>query len=68
METPYCEKCKKETGRIVDVTAKGAGAVDHIIPWKSGSTKAEQWELFTDFDNLQTLCRRHHASKTGSGK
>lgn len=39
------------------VCGESAGAVDHIIPISQGGADL-------DADNLQSLCRRHHNSKT----
>lgn len=61
-EVPYCEKCKEEKGIIKDVSF--GGIVDHIVAWKTGETEQERWSLFTDFDNLQTLCVQCHNSKS----
>lgn len=66
LETPYCRLCKEEDGIINDVS-KG-GIVDHIIPWQSVETESEKWSLFTDFDNLQVLCHKHHSSKSAQDK
>ena len=51
-EHPLCIMCERE-GR----TAAGV-EVDHIIPHKG------DWGLFTDPDNLQTLCLHHARQKT----
>lgn len=67
LSTPYCEMCKKE-GRITDVTGKGKGVCDHIIPWGTGKTTAEKWELFTDPSNLQSLCVPCDRIKTAKDK
>lgn len=64
LNTPYCEACKERDGIINDVTGKGKGVADHIKPFRSAPTTQEQWRLFTDMDNLQTLCRQHHDEKT----
>ena len=63
MRTPYCEKCK-ENGIVKEVTGKGLGVADHIIPFRSVA-KDMQWAYFTDMNNLQSLCRKCHDSKTG---
>lgn len=60
---PYCKMCKDQ-GRIVAVTGKGQATIDHIKPFRTGRTEEEQWQLFTDPDNLQTLCKQHNAEKT----
>ena len=63
MSKPYCEMCK-EKGIIADLTGKGKGVVDHITPFRSVA-KDKQWAYFTDMNNLQSLCRKCHDSKTG---
>ena len=50
---PLCRKCYAE-GLVV-----AAFIVDHIVPFK------EDWELFIDPDNHQSLCERHHNRKSG---
>jgi 5-methylcytosine-specific restriction enzyme A len=51
---PLCEHCERE-GRVT----RGA-EVDHITPLSQGGTHQA--------DNLQTLCRSHHARKTAREK
>lgn len=63
METPYCEQCK-ENGIYKDITGRRAGVVDHKIRFQSAKSREEQWKLFTDWDNLQSLCTECHAIKT----
>ena len=55
--SPLCAECLK-VGKITDCTAKGAGVVDHIKPISEGGQPL-------DLDNLQTLCAKCHAVKTG---
>lgn len=45
---PLCQNCFKK-GKVVP-----ASVVDHINPHKGN------WELFTNFDNTQSLCKRCH--------
>lgn len=55
-ENPLCRMCL-DNGVIND----GGGDkmfVDHIIPIRKGGARLDE-------ANLQTLCRRHHAQKTG---
>lgn len=52
---PLCEECLNE-GRTVMATV-----VDHIDPHRGDK------ELFYNEDNWQSLCTRHHNSKTGKG-
>ena len=52
LREPYCRTCKEEKGIIKDITGKGAGVADHIIPFRS-VPKEQQWEYFTNPDNHQ---------------
>lgn len=53
-ENPLCVECEKE-GHVT------AGTIaDHIIPHKG------DYDLFWDFNNLQTLCTMHHNKKTAT--
>ena len=58
---PFCQECRKENKYTM------ASVVDHIQPF-SKLPEHQAWELFTDPDNLQSLCSHHHAKKTGAGK
>jgi 5-methylcytosine-specific restriction enzyme A len=49
---PLCEECSRH-GKITPGTT-----IDHIVSIKSGGAKL-------DYSNLQTLCDRCHASKSG---
>lgn len=60
---PYCEHCKNE-GVYKDVT--NGGVVDHIKPFRSVKDLKEQWQLFIDTDNHQTLCSSCHNKKTAT--
>lgn len=51
-ENPMCVECERQG--IVEV----GKVVDHIIPIRKGGAKLDE-------ANLQTLCVRHHAIKTG---
>lgn len=64
LSQPYCEKCKEEKGIYNDVTSSGKGVADHIRPFREPNDVDEQWQRFTDIDNLQTLCRSCHAKKS----
>jgi 5-methylcytosine-specific restriction enzyme A len=54
-ENPLCAECERE-GHYVP-----AYCVDHIVPHRG------DMDLFWDVSNWQSLCRRHHASKTARG-
>lgn len=54
LEEPFCEHCQDEPAKDVD----------HKTAWKTGSTLEDKWELFTDPDNLQSLCKSCHRIKT----
>jgi 5-methylcytosine-specific restriction protein A len=41
-----------------------ATEVDHIREWRTGRDKAEQWRLFVDMNNMQSLCKSCHSKKT----
>ena len=51
---PLCRMCKAR-GIVEPATV-----LDHIKPWKSGETEAEQERLFWDQSNWQGLCRTDH--------
>ena len=51
---PFCYLCEKE-GRTTLATD-----IHHIQPFTRGATEYEQWQLFTDEDNLVSLCDHHH--------
>ena len=42
---------------------KAAEHVHHVIPFMSGSTDEERWNLLTDVNNLQSLCLNCHHDK-----
>lgn len=51
---PLCERCLAK-GKVT-----AAEHVHHIIPFISGRTKADKLKLFTDIDNLMSLCYECH--------
>lgn len=51
-ENPLCEECQR-MGLVVP-----GNVVDHIVPIRKGGQALDE-------SNLQTLCKRHHAIKTG---
>jgi 5-methylcytosine-specific restriction protein A len=55
---PLCEHCL-EAEKI-----EAATIVDHKRPWKTGADENEQWQLFSNPDNLQSLCVSCHNIKT----
>jgi 5-methylcytosine-specific restriction protein A len=55
-EYVFCIECKKE-GSLVKATQ-----LDHIKPRK------QYPELAFDEENIQPLCRKHHAAKTNRGE
>lgn len=61
MQQPYCAECEKE-GSIEQATV-----ADHIKPFRREKTEKEMWELFSNINNLQSLCVHHHRVKTGKG-
>lgn len=52
LREPYCQECAKHGLRT------RATDVDHIRPHKG------DWDLFTDRNNLQSLCHSCHSRKT----
>ena len=52
LREPFCRECAAEGKRVRAVAA------DHIKPHRG------DWSLFTDLDNLQSLCKHHHDAKT----
>lgn len=49
---PFCRECAKRGERV------RATVVDHVKPHRG------DWALFTDKNNLQSLCKRCHDRKT----
>jgi predicted HNH restriction endonuclease len=54
MENPVCEKCEAKG------MTRQTEEVHHKIPWETGGTEEVQWRLFTDWDNLESLCGECH--------
>ena len=54
MKQPLCERCLSK-GHVEPATE-----VHHIKPFGWAPTHDEQWKLFTDEDNLMSLCERCH--------
>lgn len=54
-ESPLCEKCKRAFVQ----------QVHHITPWLRGATDDEKLELFFDYDNLMSLCKKCHDEMHG---
>ena len=52
MREPFCRECAKRGVR------RRATDVDHVVDHKG------DWALFTDPDNLQSLCHSCHSQKT----
>ena len=58
---PFCFTCNRENRTTL------ATDVHHLQPFLNGKTEEEQWKLFTDEDNLVSLCDRcHHLVHNGS--
>ena len=51
---PICEECNKQ-GIVTPATD-----VHHIIPFLTGKTEQERWQLFLDDNNLMSLCSKCH--------
>ena len=61
-QQPLCEMCQEE-GRKQGVRrgyVRSATCVHHIVPIETATTMAEMRQLAFDWNNLQSLCRRHH--------
>ena len=56
-KNPLCETCEKYG------MTKTAHEVDHITPVPRMATK-QQFMESSNWDNLQSLCREHHARKS----
>ena len=52
LREPFCRMCAAEGHRT------RATVADHIVPHRG------DWALFSDPDNLQSVCKRHHDQKT----
>lgn len=53
-EQPLCEECLMR-GKITPATA-----VHHKIPFSTGLNEQQMWELFLDYDNLESICVTCH--------
>lgn len=51
---PFCVACEREDKTTL------ATDVHHLRNFLSGVDDDEKWRLFTDEDNLVSLCDRHH--------
>lgn len=51
---PLCELC------LIEGRSKAAEEVHHKIPFSTGRTYDEKWNLLTDKDNLMSLCQDCH--------
>jgi hypothetical protein len=47
---PICVLCSKAYSTVAD----------HCVPFRSGKTEQEQWDLFSDFANLRGICKPCH--------
>ena len=54
-DSPMCELCL-EVGRT-----KQADVIHHKVPWQTGRTEDEKYDLIIDYDNLQSLCHTCHS-------
>lgn len=54
LEHPLCENCLRYN---VNTPAEH---VHHIRPFRLGESKDDKWKLFTDPDNLMSLCSSCH--------
>lgn len=52
--TPLCELCAKEGKTTV------AEDIHHIVSFMSTDDKVRRYQLAYDYDNLMSLCKRHH--------
>jgi hypothetical protein len=50
MANPVCERCE-EMGHTSQTEE-----VHHKIPWETGVTEEDKWKLFTDWNNLMSVC------------
>lgn len=58
LKEPWCRECAKEYPADDPRHRTKASVVDHIKPHRGDMA------LFTDRNNLQSLCKRHHDQKT----
>ena len=54
LHEPFCRECARRGLRV------RATDVDHVVPFEG------DWKLFTDPDNLQSLCHSCHGRKTAA--
>lgn len=54
LEQPLCEECLKR-GKITSATQ-----VHHIVEFSLGIDEQQQWELFLDYENLESICNNCH--------
>jgi len=55
---PFCRECARQYAADDPRSRTMATVVDHIVPHRG------DWKLFTDKNNLQSLCKHHHDQKT----
>lgn len=58
LREPFCRECARQYPPSDPRHRTPATVVDHIIP------HCGEWDVFTDPDDLQSLCKRHHDIKT----
>ena len=58
LREPFCRECAREYPASDPRHRTPATVVDHIVAHEG------DWQLFTDENNLQSLCKRHHDQKT----
>lgn len=60
---PLCEECLKEN--VVTPTSD----IHHILsPFEPNISEMERWQRLLSMDNLQALCKEHHAEKHNQQK
>lgn len=58
LREPFCRECARQYPLSDPRHRTPATVVDHIVP------HCGDWDVFTDPDDLQSLCKRHHDIKT----
>ena len=58
LREPFCRECARLYPSSDPRHRTPATVVDHIVP------HCGEWDVFTDPDDLQSLCKRHHDIKT----